>query len=93
MKLDYYEIEKELYRLEVCAWAYGWSKEYFFAKAREMISEMSFHNAIVRNTPPDPEELVFLISSKFREQDMFNIEYIPKHRSYGGKYIKRSQRY
>ena len=86
------DIYYEIYRLEVCAWAYDWSDKELQSKIRSRIIDYQFNNYFRKEEENTQilDDLIFEIKNR----DSFNTCIIKeeKNKTYGNKYIKRKYR-
>ena len=86
------DIYYEIYRLEVCAWAYDWSDKELQSKIRSRIIDYQFDNYFRKeeNIEQSLENLIFEIKNR----DSYDICILKeeKNKTYGNKYIKRKYR-
>ncbi len=90
------ELNEMIYRCKVCEWAYGWTLEEAMYKLRHWVQEKQWHEFWQRKEQEKKciENLIEeLKSRKPFEEEHFIIQEMPKNRSYGNKYIRRSNRW
>ena len=86
------DIYYEIYRLEVCAWAYNWSDKELQSKIRSRIIDCQFDNYFRREE--ESTQILHDLIFEIKNRDSFNIRIFKeeKNKSYGNKYIKRKHR-
>lgn len=91
--IDIQYIFINIHRLQVCQWAYNWSKEELNYQIRKMIIEKQWDDFFKRKKEEENtiKELIFEINN--RQKFDISILKEEKNKSYGNKYIKRKYRY
>lgn len=87
------DIFYEIHRLEICAWAYGWSDEELKYQIRKMIIEKQWDDYFKQKEEQENTFNQLIFELKNREQFDINILKEEKAKSYGNKYIKRKHRF
>lgn len=86
------DIYCEIYRLEVCAWAYDWSDKELQSKIRSRIIDYQLDNYFKREK--DREQSLENLIFEIKNRDSYDICILKeeKNKTYGNKYIKRKYR-
>lgn len=86
------DIYYEIYRLEVCAWAYDWSDKELQSKIRSRIIDYQFDNYFRKEE--DIEQSLENLIFEIKNRDSYDICILKeeKNKTYGNKYIKRKYR-
>ena len=88
-------IIEAIYRLKICAWAYGWDMERLKYEIKSFITDWQWNNFFERKSIEEEliQNLICDLSKSMEyEKPIPLIEENPKNRSYGNKYIKRKFR-
>ena len=87
------DIYYEIHRLEVCAWAYGWSDKELANKINSRIFDYQLDNYFKREE--ERKQSLDNLILEIKNRDSFNICFLKeeKNKSYGNKYIKRKYRH
>lgn len=91
--IDIQYIFINIYRLQVCQWAYNWSEQELNYQIRKMIIEKQWDDFFKKKQEEENtlKELMFEINN--RQKFDISILKEEKQKSYGNKYIKRKYRY
>ena len=87
------DIYYEIYRLQVCAWAYNWSDKELENKIRSRIIDYQLDNYFKRKE--DEKQSLDNLILELSNIECFDIPLIKeeKSKSYGNKYVKRKFRW
>ena len=86
------DIYYEIYRLQVCAWAYNWSDKELENKIRSRIIDYQLDNYFKRKE--DEKQSLDNLILELKNRECFDKCYIKTEqtKSYGNKYVKRKFR-
>ncbi len=88
-------MDKEIHRILVCGWAYGWDKDQTMHEVRKYLDEKAWESFIERKRQEEESLENLLIEIKSMKTDKFPLIALKESstRGYGNKYIKRKHRH